>query len=262
MVDIVAEAIKRGEAGKTTWTDPKVQKTMSNAEKMFKAMKGAAADSSSLIGSMQAFGPIGILFEALNPILEMFTPFLEIIIDSILPAMMPVLRPIMDIMVQMIPIFKLIGQIIGLLMSVGMIPLVMILKIVSPLLEALAPVFEILGDVFKLVGNVIGWIVENPVAALIFALKLLWWVGAMLGNFFIDLVNIFWYIITFGQGGPLISARIPLPTFDEGGRMLKEGYAKMKAGEIAVTGNQLAGVEDRLDRLIEFQEESKMQRFW
>ncbi len=235
---------KRMEAGQATgWTeaitDPKTQKAISNLTKMSKALKGTAADSSSMASSLMAFGPLGIIFEAMAPLIEMFTPFLQIIVDSILPAMMPVLRPIMDVLVRLIPVFRIVGEIIGILMGIGLIPLIAILEIFFAIIEPFLPILELFAEV-------LGWVLEliDPMVEGIqwFFETLFGWIQVLLDSI-TDVPTVIGEGIEWGLG------QIGFPGFDDGGRMLQSGMAHMKANEIAVTGNQLGGLTDEIIEL-------------
>ena len=250
-------------------------KEVTNLTKMYKAMKGAAAGSSSLGQNMMAFGPLGLVFEVLSPLLEAFSPILEIVagllqafIGPILGAMMPLLKPIFDLLISLMPVMTFLGELVG-----GFITWLIgeggLITIFQALWDIMVDVGEFIWNVFILVWNgvwdamiLIGrgieiiwnaiWLVVATVVNVIMtALEII--LGGMNELFGWGWDEVLQFRMDYPTWISVIEDR-PLdttPIFRGGGRMLVAEYAKMKAGEVAVTGNQMEGVETILGEIRE-----------
>ncbi len=218
-------------------------KAVTNLTKMFKAMKGAAAGSSSLGQSMMAFGPLGIVFEMLAPLLEIITPFIDIIggllqaiMIPILQAIMPLLQPIFKLLISLMPIFKILGQLIGAFIT-WLFGEGGLITIFQWLWDVLVGIGTFIATVFMVIWEVIWAFLVAMGEGIMFIFNVIASVVIGIINVIIFIINAVMTVLTLGFWENI--SLIPMPVFDDGGRMLQDGMAKMKAGEIAVTGNQL-----------------------
>lgn len=220
-------------------------KKLKQASEVFKNINRIPMGAfSTIIETFQAFDPLSMVLQAVSPILDIISGLFGVMAANVLPPLFQVLKPIMDVLLKLTPVFEILGKLIGGVLSVALIPLSIVFEIIGKVLEPVLPYIQWFADLLDIVGNVIQFIVNNPLKAFEIAIKGVWFVIAQVVNGILTVLDAIDFLNIF----PALSYRVPLPTFDTGGRMLQDGLAKMQAGEIAITGNQLATVEELLEK--------------
>jgi len=234
--------------------------------KVEKAAKETKGMFQTLIGA--SLGPVG----AILGFLEQLKPFMAIIniikglfsalIGEAMKPLIGVLTPIFDILIGFMPIVRAIGKIIGILISVSLIPLRVVFALLEKLLTPLLPYIEWFADLMgelmvyidpliDIIVNVllvaIGWLwlgisslVDIIVGSLIFAIKCLWFGIASFINGIISLINLI----------PGVNiGLIPLPTFQYGGVMPHTGLAWLEKDERVATAYENREMIDLLQEI-------------
>lgn len=235
-------------------------KIAKDVKSMFKEVKESASVMGLITEGFQQFSILSIVMEAFQPIIEIIGGLFKIMAAQILPVLMKALRPLMDILISLIPVFIIIGKVIGILMQVALIPLMIGFEILEAILTPLLPLLEPFIDILDDLSPIITALTKILKDGLLFVIKLVWAGIAWIVNGIIDIMN--WIGRTFNAFSHKDIAHVATPSFDDGGRMLKRGMVQMEANEIAVTGNQMGGLEDRLDILIEQNKKAEILSMW
>lgn len=159
------------------------------SKKIEKAAKATGGMFKSLMTAIPGVGPVMRLLGGLSKILDVMKPFeviikiigalLSVMSAEIIKPLFMALRPVMDVLMSLTPIFKMLGKIIGVVLQIGLIPLTVIFKLLDKLLtpllplldpflkalDKMSPIIEIITDVlvnvlFATIKTVFGWIVE------------------------------------------------------------------------------------------------------
>lgn len=187
-------------------------KVMQETTKMYKeARKSAPAiqeTESAFAGMNIAMGGLNVVMQALEPIISIITPIFEIIGalfqamgGAIASELLPVLQPLFEALISLMPVFVEIGTTIGALLApilgtlidifisfmpiiqsvlgllvplieLAFVPLKLILDIISPLLEGLSPLFDTIADALDLLEVPLGIITNILEVVLLGALKI------------------------------------------------------------------------------------------
>jgi len=226
---------------------PVVQKGAKKMEKMWKAMKQAVPGAQPILDVFSGFSIMETVMSAFQPLLDVVSSLFEVLAAQILPAIMPALRPIMDILIQLTPVFVVIGKVIGLLLQVGLIPLQIIFQLLAAILVPLMPLLQPVIDFLTALSpalSVLATIIAGAILGVIRAVG----IGIVIFiNAIIITINTIMEILTLGFWDSI--ATFPLPSFDTGGRMLQRGIAQMDANEIAVTGNQIGELTSAMEEM-------------
>lgn len=114
--------------------------------KVEKAAKATKGMFQSLIGA--SLGPVGAilkLLESLKPfmaIIKIVEGLFKALMGEAMKPLMEALKPVFDILIKLMPVFRIIGKIIGTLLAIGLIPLRIALKLLEPILEPLLPYID------------------------------------------------------------------------------------------------------------------------
>jgi len=215
-----------------------------NPAKVEKAAKETKGMFSSLIGA--SMGPIGAILgflETLKPfmaIIKILEGLFKMMMGEAMKPLIEVLKPLFDILMGFAPIFKSIGQIIGVLISFALIPLQVIFILLEKILTPLLPFIQIFADLMSKLMVYIEPLVDIIVNGLLLAIKGIWFGIASFINGIIWLIN----LIPGVNIGPL-----PLPTFQYGGIMPYTGLAHLEKGERVATAYENREMIDLLQEI-------------
>ena len=108
-------------------------------KKVEKAAKATGGMFKSLMSAVPGVGPVMRLLGSLSSILDVMKPFeviikivsalLSVMSAEIIKPLFMALRPVMDVLMSLTPIFKMLGKIIGVVLQIGLIPLTVIFKL-------------------------------------------------------------------------------------------------------------------------------------
>ena len=213
---------------------PKVEKAARETKGMFQTLIGAS------------LGPVG----ALLSFLEKLKPFMALIsiIQGLFSALMgeamkpliDTLKPLFDILIGFMPIFTALGKIIGVLISIGLTPLIAVFKLVEKFLTPLIPYIETFANLMGGLMKYIDPLVDIIMNGLVVGIKAIWWGIASFINGIISLINLI----------PGISLKkLPLPTFQYGGIMPYTGPAWLEEGEKVSTAYENREMIDLLQEI-------------
>jgi hypothetical protein len=175
----------------------KTEKVLIQTNKMFKSLVQSipAVDAlTSLMGTLESalgfMAPLQAIFDVINGLFGVMGA-------QILPVIMEVLRPFLNLLMSLKPIFILIGTIISLIVEVALIPITIALEIFMailtpflPLIEALIPIFKAISPLIKILADLL-LLVLTPVLNTISAVILLVARGiAFVLNVLIDAINL------------------------------------------------------------------------
>jgi len=212
--------------------------------KVEKAARETKGMFQSLIGA--SLGPVGAILQ----FLETLKPFMALIkiIEGLFKMMMgeamkpliEVLKPLFDILMGFSPIFKSIGQIIGVLISLALIPLRVIFVLIEKVLTPFIPYIQAFADVLGKLMVYIDPLVDIMINGLLFAIKAIWFGIASFINGIIGLINLI----------PGVNiGYLPLPTFQYGGIMPYTGLAHLEKGERVATAYENREMIDLLQEI-------------
>lgn len=114
--------------------------------KVEKAAKATKGMFQSLIGA--SMGPVGAILKlitSLKPfmaIIKIVEGLFKALLGEAMKPLMEALKPVFDILISLMPVFRTIGKLIGTLLAVGLIPLRVALKLLEPILTPLLPYID------------------------------------------------------------------------------------------------------------------------
>lgn len=129
----------------------KVEKAFTKGEKMFKQLTKASTPIEALTQLVMTIIDATGVLKPLQAVLDVILGLFGVMGAEIIPVLMEAVRPLIDILMQMKPLFQEIGQIIGyfigMLISAVMPIIIKLFDVVKPffpLLSELTPLFELL----------------------------------------------------------------------------------------------------------------------
>jgi len=212
----------------------KVEKAAKETKGMFQTIIGAS------------LGPVGIILkfiESLKPfmaLIKIIESLFKVLMGEAMKPMIEVLKPIFDVLIGFIPIAKAIGQILGVIISLGFIPLRIVFALLEKVLTPLLPYIEDFADLMSGLMPIIDPLINVILNGLIFAIKWLWYGIASFINGIIGLINLI-------PGVNL--GYVALPTFQYGGVMPYTGLAHLEKGETVSTAYENREMIDLLQEI-------------
>lgn len=146
--------------------------------KVEKAAKATKGMFQSLIGA--SMGPVGAILKlitSLKPfmaIIKIVEGLFKALLGEAMKPLMEALKPVFDILISLMPVFRIIGKLLGTLMAVGLIPLRIVLALLGPILEPLLPYIDDFAYYLDLLLFYIDPLIDLIVLGLIAAIK---WLG-------------------------------------------------------------------------------------
>ena len=136
-----------------------------------KFKKGMKAFGGAITNSVLAVTPLGVMssiFERLTPLMEPFNAIMdifggliEIIAAEALPVLMEALSPFMDILMNLTPIFEILGTVLGTVMEIGLIPLRILFEVITSVITPLLPFLESFSVLWEKIGGVVGTLADT-----------------------------------------------------------------------------------------------------
>jgi len=146
--------------------------------KVEKAAKATKGMFQTLIGA--SLGPVGAILKLLTSlkpfmaIIKIVEGLFKALLGEAMKPLMEALKPVFDILISLMPVFRIIGKLLGTLMAVGLIPLRILLALLGPILEPLLPYIDDLSYYLDQLLLFIDPLVDLIVLGLIAAIK---WLG-------------------------------------------------------------------------------------
>jgi hypothetical protein len=173
------------------------EKAVTKADKMFKSMIRGVPGMSAMTDLLGTLGESLGFMAPLEAIFKVINGLFKVMGAQILPVIMVALRPLLDILMSMKPIFVLIGSIIAVLIEIALIPFTIALELFMavlepflPLFEALIPVFKAISPLIKVLASVLSAILAPAIKAVGTVVLAIARAIAFVINSFINLVNL------------------------------------------------------------------------
>ncbi|MDH3324000.1 MAG: hypothetical protein OEL89_00015 [Candidatus Peregrinibacteria bacterium] len=136
-------------------SDSKVEKGTNNFKGMLKKI-GLASPMAfvleQVVGLLEPFlmllDPFIVLFEILGSLFEIFA-------SEIMVVLFDALDPVFDLLIALTPLFKLLGQVIGVLLEIGLIPFKIVVELITALLKPFLALFDNVGTVMEFIGKIL-----------------------------------------------------------------------------------------------------------
>lgn len=160
----------------TAAQEKRAAKAAKETTNMFKAMGSGDVSSgtASLTGLMVSLADATGILKPLEAVLDVIKGLFGIMGAQIVPIIVTAIRPLLDLLLSMTPVFIVIGQVIGILMQFGFIPLQIIIQLVSAVMTPLLPLIEQFGVVLVQLQPIIDVLVNVVIQALMNAI---WAIG-------------------------------------------------------------------------------------
>jgi len=174
----------------------------SQSKKIEKAAKATGGMFKSLMSAVPGVGPVMRLLGSLSSILDVMKPFeviikiisalLSVMSAEIIKPLFMALRPVMDVLMSLTPIFKMLGKIIGVVLQIGLIPLTVIFKLLDKLLTPLLPLLDPFLKALDKISPMIDVITDILVNVLFVAIK---WVFDKIGIIIVAIKPVIDFIV-------------------------------------------------------------------
>jgi len=129
-------------------SEEKQSKVIKETTKMFKSMVPALGGVTSLTDLVLTIVEASGVLAPLQAVLDVILGLFGILGAQVIPVLMTAIQPLIGFLLQMAPIFTLIGQVIGVLVAVALIPFQLSLNLWMAILIPLLPIFDALIQIF------------------------------------------------------------------------------------------------------------------
>jgi len=152
-----------------SFSNSNTTKSMSSLEKFGKSLKNTP-QVFALEQLTKLLEPFIQLLEPFAVIFDIISGLFQVMGSEILKSLFAALQPVYDILLMLMPVFKIIGQIVGEVIKVALIPLQVIFEVIGAVLKPFLPLLESLSPVIELVSSGISFLIRVAMVPLVSAI--------------------------------------------------------------------------------------------